>query len=84
MTYAHATRSEAHGFGIGAIFHRIAAAYDALQETLGRHRVFRQTLNELGALSDRELADLGINRSMIPGIAMEAAEGPDALRQGAR
>lgn len=80
MIYAHADRRGAHGlgFGIGAIFHRVAKAYHAFQETLGRHRVFRQTIDELGALSDRDLADLGISRSMIPGIAMEAAQGPDA------
>lgn len=48
-----------------------------LVETIAAHRasrrVYRNTYNELMALSDRDLADIGISRSMIPSIAMEAA-----------
>lgn len=39
-----------------------------------RGRIYRTTLNELHALSDRDLADLGLNRSMIRGLALEAAK----------
>ena len=38
------------------------------------YREFRRTYDELAALSDRELADLGLNRSMLVQIAHEAAE----------
>ena len=38
-----------------------------------QRRVYRQTVRELGALSERELADLGIHRAMITKIAHEAA-----------
>lgn len=40
-----------------------------------QHKMFRTTLNELQGLSARELADIGISRSMIRGIAYEAAYG---------
>ena len=38
-----------------------------------RYRTYRQTLEELESLSDRELADLSISRSQIRGIAYRAA-----------
>lgn len=43
-----------------------------------RRSVYRRTVRELGALNDRELADLGMSRSMIRQIATEAAQ--DATR----
>lgn len=46
-----------------------------LRDHLARRGLYRQTVRELNALSDRELADLGINRAMIRGIAHEAAWG---------
>lgn len=45
------------------------------QEARARRAVYRQTVNELSNLSNRELADLGIHRSMITRIATEAAWG---------
>jgi len=41
--------------------------------TLRRWAVDSETRRELGAFSERDLADLGIRRSEIPGIAREAA-----------
>ncbi|KUP91700.1 DUF1127 domain-containing protein [Tritonibacter horizontis] len=40
-----------------------------------QYRVYRETLNELNALSGRELADLGLNRSMLKRAALDAAYG---------
>ena len=40
---------------------------------LARRRVYKQTYRELSMLSDRELADLGLSRSMIRRIAYQAA-----------
>lgn len=40
------------------------------QGSLNR-RVYRQTVKELNGLTDRELKDIGITRSMIHSIAME-------------
>mgnify|MGYP001766665450 CR=1 FL=1 len=45
------------------------------REGLARRKVYRQTLRELKALSERELNDLGMNRSMLTRIAVEAAWG---------
>ncbi|RUS60083.1 DUF1127 domain-containing protein [Pseudorhodobacter sp. E13] len=45
------------------------------KEALHRRRVYNQTVSELRALSTRELNDLGISRSMITRIALEAAYG---------
>ncbi|MGB0440129.1 MAG: DUF1127 domain-containing protein [Primorskyibacter sp.] len=39
-----------------------------------RRATYAQTLRELRALSDRDLADLGLNRSMLRGVALEAAQ----------
>ncbi|WP_082510455.1 MULTISPECIES: DUF1127 domain-containing protein [unclassified Rhizobium] len=37
-------------------------------------RKYRQTVNELGRMSDRELSDLGIGRSDIPFVARQATK----------
>ena len=44
-------------------------------QVMARRRVARSTYNELAALSDRDLADLGMNRTDIRRIALEAARG---------
>ncbi|SHJ12874.1 DUF1127 domain-containing protein [Wenxinia saemankumensis] len=44
----------------------------ALTERWAQHRTYRATFNELSALNDRDLADLGIARSQIRSIALQA------------
>ncbi|RMH42256.1 MAG: DUF1127 domain-containing protein [Alphaproteobacteria bacterium] len=70
MAFAQDTRVAHHSLAdrAGALFRAAAEAYR-------RHRLYRQTLNELASLSDRELNDLGLSRAMIRGIAYEAAYG---------
>ncbi|MCG7630406.1 DUF1127 domain-containing protein [Epibacterium sp. MM17-32] len=51
----------------------VAQMVQALREKIAQYRVYRQTLTELNALSGRELADLGLNRSMLKRVALEAA-----------
>lgn len=46
-----------------------------LADALARRRVYKRTYAELSALSTRELADLGITRSMISRLSYEAAYG---------
>ncbi|MDO5705167.1 MAG: DUF1127 domain-containing protein [Paracoccus sp. (in: a-proteobacteria)] len=58
--------------GIGA---RLMTAIERMQENRARAAVYRQTLRELNALTNRDLEDLGIHRSMIKTIANEAAYG---------
>ena len=45
-----------------------------LTKSLRRWSLYRQTLRELGSLSGRELADLGLSRSDIARVASQAAE----------
>lgn len=46
-----------------------------LAQRFARYQTYRTTLNELQALNDRELADLGVSRGMIRSIAYQAAYG---------
>jgi len=39
-----------------------------------RWKQYNESVRELSRLSDRELADIGINRSNIPSAAWEATE----------
>jgi len=54
---------------------RLSATFATLSDAWQRRRVYRQTLRELNALTSRELADLGMHRSMITRVALEAAFG---------
>jgi uncharacterized protein YjiS (DUF1127 family) len=42
---------------------------------LERRRIYNRTVQELRALSTRDLADLGLSREMITRVALEAAYG---------
>ena len=41
----------------------------------GEQRRYRQTMNELSALTDRELEDIGLSRSDIEDVAQRCARG---------
>lgn len=43
-----------------------------LVNMFAQRRRYTSTLRELGALSDRELKDIGLNRGMLPTVAREA------------
>lgn len=45
----------------------------AFTERLAQYRAYRATVNELSALDDRELNDLGVARYDISAIARQAA-----------
>jgi uncharacterized protein YjiS (DUF1127 family) len=49
------------------------AWFDELKTKLAQYRLYRQTFNELCGLSNRELADLGMNRSIIKRVAYQTA-----------
>ncbi len=70
MAYINASRA-AHV----TLADRFAALVKSVRESLRRRNVFLATKRELNQLSNRELADLGISRSMITRIALEAAYG---------
>lgn len=74
MAYANAHTSRRPVPVIAGIVDAVAA----LRAAWDRSRVYMRTYNELSALSTRELADLGISRSMISRLAYEAAYSRDA------
>ena len=45
------------------------------KDAFARYRLYSRTMAELGQLSDRELADLGLTRGAIASVAHEAAYG---------
>jgi len=53
----------------------IVARWTALREQMAKRALYRKTISELQSLTGRELSDLGIHRSAIKGIALEAAFG---------
>jgi len=53
-----------------------ATAFGAsLKDRLTRYLAYRRTLNELRDLSTAELADIGLNPSMLRSVAYEATYG---------
>ena len=54
---------------------RFHQARDRIQDALVRRKVYHATYYELSILTDRDLADLGIPRSDIRRLALEAAYG---------
>lgn len=46
---------------------------DQLRQALAKRKTFQRTYHELSALTDRDLADLGIARADIKRLAQEAA-----------
>ena len=67
-TYGNATRT-------AGLRDRLTARIDAARADYAKWRTYRTTVNELSALSNRDLADLGLSRSMISSVAHEAAYG---------
>jgi uncharacterized protein YjiS (DUF1127 family) len=53
---------------------KLAAFRAWLGESRRTRAIYRQTIDELSALSDRELADLGLHRSQIRTVAQQAAK----------
>ncbi|MBC6437495.1 MAG: DUF1127 domain-containing protein [Rhodobacteraceae bacterium] len=54
---------------------RLAEIKAQFAEARRARKIYRQTLAELQGYSDRELADLGMTRSMIKAVAFDAAYG---------
>jgi len=52
---------------------RIGGVVTALVARYRRHQLYRETFNGLSALTNRELHDLGLNRSELRRVAADAA-----------
>jgi uncharacterized protein YjiS (DUF1127 family) len=70
MAYVTTTRAARKG-----LVDRLATLKDAAFTAIHQRRLYLQTVAQLNALTDRELADLGISRLSIADIAREAAYG---------
>ncbi|WP_135451044.1 MULTISPECIES: DUF1127 domain-containing protein [Tabrizicola] len=70
MAYVNTTRVARRG-----LMDRLVALKDSMAAAINSRQVYLRTVAELNALTDRELADLGIARISIPEIAREAAYG---------
>ncbi|WP_299148847.1 DUF1127 domain-containing protein [uncultured Tateyamaria sp.] len=55
-----------------------ARILETAAERRAQNRIYRTTLGELDALSNRELADLGMHRSELKRVAWESAYGSAA------
>jgi len=69
---AHLYNIRSHEAGIA---NSIAAAFRNASLRFAQHRAYRQTVAQLSTLGDRELADLGLHRSMIASVAAKGAYG---------
>ena len=52
---------------------RVSSVVKMVKEAVVRRQLYNQTVAELGALSDRDLTDLGLSRASIAEVAREAA-----------
>ncbi|MEM8851896.1 MAG: DUF1127 domain-containing protein [Pseudomonadota bacterium] len=60
---------------IASLQGRLPSRFATLRADWAKWRLYRKTVNELSALSTRDLDDLGISRASIRTIALEAAYG---------
>ena len=70
MAYMNSTRATQL-----TVADRFGNALTAVKAAYQRRRIYDQTVRELNDLSDRDLNDLGIHRSTITEVAMQAAYG---------
>jgi uncharacterized protein YjiS (DUF1127 family) len=70
MAYVNSTRVARNG-----LMDRLMALKDSILAATNQRRLYAATVRELSALSERELADLGISRFDIRQVAHEAAYG---------
>lgn len=69
---AYATSSRAVGV---TLMDRLSSLVTELRAANARRALYSQTLRELNALSDRDLTDLGLSRSNVVEVALQAAYG---------
>lgn len=56
-----------------SLWDRLSSLRDVLTQHAAQRRAYRTALAELGALSDRDLSDLGLVRADIARVAIEAS-----------
>nr|WP_237072551.1 DUF1127 domain-containing protein [Pseudaestuariivita rosea] len=56
----------------GGVFENTKAGLAGLVQRYARYKLYKTTLAELKSLTNRELSDLGLNRTMLRRVAYEA------------
>ena len=69
---AYATETRAAG---GSLVQKISEFRAHIADRFAKYQTYRETMNELGSLTDRDLADLGLSRGDMHRVAVEAAYG---------
>ena len=69
MTTTTSTMTAPQSFGA---FPRIKTMMESFRRNRADQRAIRQTFNELSAMTDRDLADIGVTRGDIRHIAIQA------------
>lgn len=69
MAYSSTSKTAASAFANPAML------IEEMVERFSQYRRFRRTMAELSRLSDSQLADLGLTRSMLRATAIEATYG---------
>lgn len=72
MTMATASDIRTNNTGV---VDRVAAFFNEVGARYARYKTYRETLNEMASLSNRELRDLGLCRSQLRSVAWEHAYG---------
>ena len=75
MAHLNATLRGTPSLRAPTLVKRVQAFVATLKQTFRRRALYRQTLRELNALTEREMNDLGIHPAMISQMAREAAHG---------
>ena len=73
MTFMNPTHSSDRSHGAWQFLSRVGSMLAGLSDSYRRYRVYQETCDALQGLSDRELADMGVNRFEIPTVAGRAA-----------
>lgn len=58
-----------------SIFARIGAGFEAIATRYKKYRLYRETFDGLNALTNRELADLGLSRGELRTVAFDSTYG---------
>ncbi len=64
-----------HSRSQSSILDRVGHIFETVRARYAQYRVYSNTLDELQRLSERELDDLGLNRTMLKQVAHQAAYG---------
>ena len=75
MAHLNATLRGTPSLSVPTLVNRLQAVVATLKQAVRRRALYKRTLRELNALTEREMNDLGIYPAMISQVAREAAYG---------